>query len=556
MSRSKALVVLLPVLVLTVLLSSCRTVDSGDGSAQAARAEACLESGEWDRAAELFTEAILAAPGDPSVPDWRLGRAEAWLGAGQPEMAIATADSLAAESHGSTRARALLLVASSLADLGRWTRAADALGALDPEDLPGGGAEKSSSLALEVLPNLAADHLASIREDNWLEPFVLLELAGRYAAAGETTRAAMTTSELDRLYPGFRERYGSGGTIEWPEGGYVALVLPMTGEGAAYASQIEAGVRLRFERAADLMPSVPELVVRDTGGAVLESIARELGGDEACLAVIGPLTSSETESFGIIAQDFGLPVLSPSATSSSIDQLGEYVHRLVPAGADEAVSIAEYAVREAGCERLAILHSYTGSSVAQAEQFASTVESMGAQIVSTEAFSTDDTDFRSQIFSIKANRPDGIFIPVTAYEAVQIAPQLRFYSLDADIFGTSGLDNEVVLRLGGEYMDGAVFTCSFGAGSMYPPTSSFVFHYSRKYGTDPSILSAQGYDAATVVLDASAAGADSRDEFERAFSTVGRIEGASGILTIGARTVSRVSLPLVKVSDGEIISVE
>jgi len=139
---------------------------------------------------------------------------------------------------------------------------------------------------------------------------------------------------------------------------------------------------------------------------------------------------------------------------------------------------------------------------------------------------------------------------------VQIAPQLRYYSLNAMIFGTSGLDSEAVLRLGGEYMDGAVFTCSFGAGSMYPPTSSFVFHYRRKYGTDPSILSAQGYDAASVILDAASDGANSREAFERAITSTGSIRGASGVCTIGARTVARVSLPLVMVIDGEIVSVE
>jgi branched-chain amino acid transport system substrate-binding protein len=139
---------------------------------------------------------------------------------------------------------------------------------------------------------------------------------------------------------------------------------------------------------------------------------------------------------------------------------------------------------------------------------------------------------------------------------VQIAPQLRFYSLDAMIFGTSGLDDEVVLRLGGEYVEGAVFTCAFGAGSVYPPTSRFVFLYERKYGTEPGILAAQGFDAASVLLDAFADGADSRDEFERALDSASSIQGACGICTIGTRSISRVALPLVTVVDGEIVGVE
>ncbi|HOA05849.1 MAG TPA: penicillin-binding protein activator [Candidatus Fermentibacter daniensis] len=541
-----------------MLMASCRIADSGDGAAQAEQARACLESGRWERAADLFTQAISAGPDNPSVPEWRLGRAEAWLGSGMVERALATADSIAVETRSGTRARALLLVARSLSALGRWTRAADALGSLNPENLRAAEAEAASALAFEVLGGLSADQLAARRRADWLEPYVLLELARRYTTSGETVRASMTAGELDRLYPGFRERYWAGGIPEGPERGYVALVLPMTGNGAAYASQVESGVRLCFERAADLVSNAPELVVVDTRGdrEVLAAAGRNLGSDPGCFAVIGPLTSAETEAFAEYAQQYGLPTLSPAATSSDVDRIGAYVHRLVPAGADEAVTVAEYAVRTAGCSRLAILHSYTGTSVAQAEQFAATVERMGGRIVRTEAFATDDTDFKTQISSIKNASPDGIFIPVTAYEAVQIAPQLRYYSLNAMIFGTSGLDSEAVLRLGGEYMDGAVFTCSFGAGSMYPPTSSFVFHYRRKYGTDPSILSAQGYDAASVILDAASDGANSREAFERAITSTGSIRGASGVCTIGARTVARVSLPLVMVIDGEIVSVE
>ncbi len=541
-----------------MLLGSCRTTDSGDGAAQAEQARACLESEQWERAADLFTQAISAGPDNPSAPEWRLGRAEAWLGSGMAERALATADSVAVETRSGTRARALLLVARSLSALDRWVRAADALASLDPEDLRGDEAEAASALAFEVLGGLSVDQLAAQRRADWLEPYVLLELARRYTTSGETARASMTAGELDRLYPGFRERYWAGGIVEGPERGYVALVLPLTGDGAAYASQVESGVRLCFERAADLVSDAPELVVVDTRGDrdVLAATGESLGSDPGCFAVIGPLTSGETEAFAEYAQEYGLPILSPAATSSDIDRMGDYVHRLVPAGADEAVTVAEYAVRDAGCDRLAILHSYTGTSVAQAEQFAATVESMGGRIVRTETFATDDTDFRSQISSIKNSSPDGIFIPVTAYEAIQIAPQLRYYSLNAMIFGTSGLDSEAVLRLGGEYMEGAVFTCSFGAGSMYPPTSSFVFHYRRKFGTDPSILSAQGYDAASVILDAAADGANSREEFERAISGAGSIRGASGVCTIGARTVTRISLPLVMVSDGEIVSVE
>jgi len=151
-----------------MLMASCRIADSGDGAAQAEQARACLESGRWERAADLFTQAISAGPDNPSVPEWRLGRAEAWLGSGMVERALATADSIAVETRSGTRARALLLVARSLSALGRWTRAADALGSLNPENLRAAEAEAASALAFEVLGGLSADQLAARRRADWL----------------------------------------------------------------------------------------------------------------------------------------------------------------------------------------------------------------------------------------------------------------------------------------------------------------------------------------------------------------------------------------------------
>jgi branched-chain amino acid transport system substrate-binding protein len=542
--------------LLTVLLmAACGPVHEGDAGS---RADALFEDGRWVEAASAYAAAISADPDDPRVFDWRLNRAAARLMSDEPEAALMAADSLAMNSTGAGRASAILVSARARAALGRWSRCFEALAALDPELLSGDDAETARELAAECASGLSTDQLVSSRTSGWLEPWILAELASRYAAQGDAARAGLVLSELDRLYPGFRERIG----LEDPDGrtgeSYFALVLPVTGDGSAYASQVHSGVDLRFERARDLYPDLPRLVVFDSGAGpgAIEEIGRRLGEDGDCLAVIGPLTSSETEILGGLAREYGLPILSPSATSGSIDAMGAYVHRLVPASSGEAAAVAEYAVRKAGAQRFAVLHSFSAASVALADQFEAAVLSLGAQVVRTEGFEVDDTDFRPQIQSIRASRPDGVFLPVTAYEAVQIAPQLRYYSVDVPVFGTSGLDDEVVLRLGGEYLEGAVFAVGFGTGSLYPPTASFVFHFRRRFDEDPTILSAQGYDAASVVLEAWSAGAGTREDIERHLSRTSSFDGACGTCTIGAGGDSRVSVPLVTVCEGEIVGVD
>lgn len=483
----------------------------------------------------------------------------ALLGLGRTDEAIAAAAAATETASDARQAgRAGLLEALCESAMGNHLRAADALSRLDQENLGEADAARADQLASTEVSALSTSDLQRARTSGWLEPFLLLELSRRYSDEGDSDRFSLTVSELDRLYPGFRERHGGSDISQTQPGSYMALLLPLTGDGSAYAAQVRNGVELAFARSADLVAGLPRLSVLDTKGDSDEllRLAAMLAADMRCVAVIGPMTSRETLEIADLAISGKLVFLSPTATSADIDAIGEYVYRLVASSSDEAAAVAEYAVNTGGCDRLAILHSYTSASVAQAEQFTAAVQDLGGEVVSTRAFSTDDTDFRAQILAIRGAGADGIFLPVTAYEAIQIAPQLRFYSVEEPIFGTSGWDNEIVPRMGGEYVEGAVFTCSFGSSSLYPPTARFVFHYKRAYTSDPTLLAAQAYDASSILIQAWSDGCRTRQAIESRLSRMGVYSGAAGRSTLGAQTEIRTAFPMVTILEGEIVGIE
>jgi ABC-type branched-subunit amino acid transport system substrate-binding protein len=85
----------------------------------------------------------------------------------------------------------------------------------------------------------------------------------------------------------------------------------------------------------------------------------------------------------------------------------------------------------------------------------------------------------------------------------------------------------------------------------------FNYFYRREYGEEPSEVAAQAYDAAEILLTAwQRAGAD-RAGMERALEAYGVHVGATGRCTLGARTEpSRVQVPLMTVSEGEVLRLE
>lgn len=535
-------------------------IDGESAEGLSARAAIAVEEENWAEAAALYTTAIGRYPDSMYLPEWHLGRGGAMLRMGRVEEALEDASLAAAGSVDShTAAAALLLTAEAGIQGGSVRTGTGSLMRLDTEDLSEDEAARAVSVLRDALAGADPVFLAEgAQQSGWTRVFFLLELESRYAAEGDVERAALTGAEIDRLFPSAHGIYGRPDYGTPQEEGFVALVLPVTGSGSMYTEPVSDGVRLAFDLAGDTFRSVPDLVTFDFQGdsTRLAEIMTTLGANPRCLAVIGPLTSRDTGIAGRVAQSYSLPLLSPTATAAELDDLGEYIHRLVISQGDEAAAVAEYAVRRAGCLRLAIIHEYTSESLAAAEQFESVVVELGAEVVATAGYETGSTDFRSQISSVKGRSPDGIFMPVTAWDAIQLAPQLAFYRVSCDLFGTSGWDDEILVDQGGEYVEGAVFPVSFGSSSINPATARFSYFFEREYDSPPSLLSAQGYDAAEIVLDAWEGGSPSRSSLERHLEDLGIHFGAAGICTIGQRSIPRSSIPLVTVTDGEIISIE
>ena len=553
---------MIAILLTLLLVSSCRPdVDENATAAEkAALALRMLQEEDYQEAYDLYESALSQQPNSPDAPFWEMGRAEALLELGNPTEAHTVSAKYKTSSNPALRARAFLLEAMAQA-LSSPVAALNSLSQADIEQLDSFHAELAVGICREQLDRVRIENLPGYRDRAWFEVYVLLELEDRYARSGDAERATLYGSEIDRLYPSAHSMYGRpeiAGSGELSET-WIALLLPLTGPGSEFAGQVAAGARLAFDRYGEMHENCPELVDFDSQGSSdrLSLLMESLADNQSCVAVLGPLTSSSTLLVSGTAREAGLSVLTPTATSGDVDRIGEPVFRLVVSQGNQAAAVAEYAVREAGYTRFGIIYPYTAQATGEAEQFRSVVESLGGTVVSSQGYQPGSTDFKDQITVVKSYSPQAVFLPVSAWDAVQIAPQLRFYRLDVPLFGTSGWDDDLLLRHGGEYVEGAVFTAAFGLSSLYPETARFVYTYSRTTGEEPTAIAAQGYDAASILLEAWAStSSPNRNRIARKLSTMPPHYGASGRCVLGTETETRISWPMMTVVEGEIIGVE
>ncbi len=259
-----------------------------------ALAESAFNSGKVSESLTYYSRAIEDFPENPLYSTWQFGRGRSLLALDRLEEASEAASQAllsAIDSHG--KASAMLLMSQVEMEQGSFRNGIETLMNMQQDHLDHDESEFAVELLRLTLEEVDMDYLTAEPSTGWTEVFFLLELEKRYAAVGNTEKAILTGMEIDRLFPEAHQRYGRP-DIATAENGFVALVLPLSGEGSTYAERVRSGVDLAFKISSGLFSSVPEVITFDCAGdsADIVEIMNSLGSNASCLAVIGPLTSS------------------------------------------------------------------------------------------------------------------------------------------------------------------------------------------------------------------------------------------------------------------------
>jgi ABC-type branched-subunit amino acid transport system substrate-binding protein len=152
---------------------------------------------------------------------------------------------------------------------------------------------------------------------------------------------------------------------------------------------------------------------------------------------------------------------------------------------------------------------------------------------------------------------EALFIADAHEKAGLIAPQLAFNEVGGvQLLGPSGWNHPDLMTVGGDHLEGAIFTESFFAESRIPFVSQFRTRYREAYGEDPEVLAAQAFDAANLVLVQLARGLTDRREVREGLLAVRAYPGVSGITTILSDGNARKRPFLLQVNEGHIVSID
>ncbi|MEQ8191828.1 MAG: ABC transporter substrate-binding protein [Candidatus Eremiobacterota bacterium] len=279
--------------------------------------------------------------------------------------------------------------------------------------------------------------------------------------------------------------------------------------------------------------------------------------DNTISAVIGPLNSDQVKAVSPVFNEHKLVCIAPTASCPGVDELGPYIFRLSGTSELEAGALGKFCIEQAGFSRIAIMYDDTQAySAGLAREFKDKATQLGATVTADKVFSSDKTDFKSELSEVIKSYPDVLFFSGYHKEAARCSLALRELGSNIQLIGGDALYTQELIDIGGKSVEGILFTNYFHP-DYNNKTREFSKEFSDRFRVTPSARTALSYDSLMILARAiNISGANSKSIRDYLLSLNKKaFEGITGKTFFDLHGNSCRDLFLITVKDGKFILV-
>lgn len=338
----------------------------------------------------------------------------------------------------------------------------------------------------------------------------------------------------------------------------IGVFEPMTGANAAGGALEVEGVELANELYPTVLGRPVEFVVVDNRSDVVEAAnaASRLIERENVVAVIGSWGSGYSMAAGPIFEGAQVPAVAASATNPLVTQGNDYYFRVCFIDPFQGTVMANYAYNNLGARKAAIIREVSNDyAVGLASFFEAAFKELTGDadaIVEISDYQTGDQDFSSQLLNVSSKNPDVIFAPGNFTESALVISQAKTLGIEIPFIGGDTWETPEFIDIGQDAVEGVVFSTFFDADApLTAETDVFLQAYRAKYNREPAAVTALGYDAYILILDAiERAGTTDGVALRDAIAATSGFPGAAGIITLNADGDAEKNAVIKTVQDG------
>ncbi|MFA5637529.1 MAG: ABC transporter substrate-binding protein [Anaerovoracaceae bacterium] len=345
----------------------------------------------------------------------------------------------------------------------------------------------------------------------------------------------------------------------------IGVFEPLTGEnggggqqevdGIMYANSVKPTVMI------DGVEYKVELIVSDNqSDKTMAVTAANYLIDQGVVAVIGSYGSGVSIAAGEVFADANVPAVGASCTNPQVTSANEWYFRVCFLDPFQGTVMANYAVQNGAKTAAVITQLGDDYSTGLGNFFMDAFKKLTGDdnsIVVNQTFQQNQADFNAILQNVRTANPDVIFAPSSITTAPLIIKQARALGITAKIMGGDTWENITIVENAGADAEGIVLSTFFDAGlaDSSQIAKDFVEGFSAAYYTPVPAVSALGYDAYMVLLDAiERAGATDGDSIKAALNETDDVEGVTGSVTFDALGDAQKNMAVIKtVENGEFV---
>lgn len=295
----------------------------------------------------------------------------------------------------------------------------------------------------------------------------------------------------------------------------IGVVYELTGNTASFGTAAANGAKLAFKEInanGGVLGKQIQTIFADNKGEPAESTnaMTKIISQDKVVAVTGFTVSSCGIAASTVAEANKIPFVAAATTNYRVtlnEQTGkakDYVFRACFIDPFQGSVAANFALNSLKSKKTAVLIDNSSDySKGMSQFFKESYIKGGGQIVSEEAYLQKDQDFKAILTKVKAQNPELIYLPGYYEEVGKIIKQARELGITAPFLGGDAWDSPKLAEIAGpQALNNTHFTNFYSVEDTNPKSKAFVQAYKKEFGQMPDSMSAMGYDAAYLLVDA------------------------------------------------------
>lgn len=338
----------------------------------------------------------------------------------------------------------------------------------------------------------------------------------------------------------------------------IGMLAPLTGSNAEYGIGFQIAGDMATEKinAAGGINGRPlKIVVSDSKGESKESTAltTQFGENKNIMAIVGDFTSGASMADAPIADEYGIVLLSPTASNPDYAAMSPYAFSIMGRQDGEGPFFARYILgKKLGAQKVGVIYINSDWGLASFNALTGTFEEVGLELVSKANYVDGESDFSSVVAKVRAGNPDTIVI-LDQGNVPKILNEIKKSGWNDVTLTTLGPGaSEQLIELSGDASEDLLTSTPFFFDPANKEDMQWAEEFQKRSGFAPTVHPVVAYDSVFLIAESMKAveGELTREAIRDALQNIDFVGMAGPIKFNEAGDITRQYL-IGKVQDGK-----